>query len=146
MVDLEHLTAVGDHTLLDNENAEEEMDPQMLEFWRWHAAEELEHKSVAFDVFRAVGGGYVTRMLSVVIAFACLTVPMLRITKGMMDDDPHTPTRSERKAAAAFQRRILRKQAPMLLAYLKPGFHPWQIDDTAMLQRWYRSGSVARAS
>ena len=142
----EHLTAVGAHTLIENDDAEDEMDPQMLEFWRWHAAEELEHKSVAFDLFAKVGGGYVTRMVSVLIAVALLTVPMLRITKGMMDDDTHTPTRAERKEAAAFQRKILRQQAGMLLAYFKPSFHPWQIDDTAMLEDWYRSGSIARAS
>lgn len=142
----EHLTAVGAHTLLDNDDAEDEMDPQMLEFWRWHAAEELEHKSVAFDLFAKVGGRYATRMLSVFIAVALLAVPMLRITKGMMNDDTHAPTRAERKEAAAFQRKILRQQAPMLAAYLRPSFHPWQIDDTAMLERWYQSAPAARAS
>lgn len=141
----EHLTAVGAHTLLANEAAEDEMDPQMLEFWRWHAAEELEHKSVAFDLFTKVGGRYGTRMLSVLAAVVLLTVPMIRIATGMIKDDLHTPTRAERKQAAAFQRRILRQQAPLLLAYFKPGFHPWQIDDTAMLEDWYRSGTLVQA-
>jgi predicted metal-dependent hydrolase len=142
----EHLTAVGAHTLIDNPDAQDEMDPQMLEFWRWHAAEELEHKSVAFDLFARVGGGYVTRMVSMLTAVLLLAVPMLRITRGMMLDDPHESTRAERKEAAAFQRKILRRQAGMLLAYFKPSFHPWQIDDTAMLEDWYSSGSIARAS
>ncbi|MCZ7629679.1 MAG: metal-dependent hydrolase [Microthrixaceae bacterium] len=141
----EHLTAVGAHTLLDDDEATEKIDPQMLEFWRWHAAEELEHKSVAFDLFHKVGGGYMTRMLSVMVAVLTLAVPMLRITKGMMDDDPHVPTRRERKEAAAVQRRILRRQAPLLLAYLRPGFHPWQIDDTELLAGWYPSSEVAHA-
>lgn len=142
----EHLTAVGAHTLLDNDYAEEEMDPQMLDFWRWHAAEELEHKSVAFDLFHKVGGGYVTRMLSVLAAALFLAVPMLRIVRAMMQDDPRTPTRAERKEAAAFQRDILRQQAPLLLAYFKPTFHPWQIDDSEMLESWYRSGSLIEAT
>ena len=30
--------------------------PKMKELWHWHALEETEHKSVAFDVFEAVGG------------------------------------------------------------------------------------------
>lgn len=137
----EHLTAVGAHTLLDDPEAADEMDPQMLEFWRWHAAEELEHKSVAFDLFAKVGGGYLTRMVAVLAAVSFLAVPMLRITRAMMNDDPHVPTRAERKRAAAVQRRILRRQAPMLLAYFRPGFHPWEIDDTAMLQDWYREST-----
>ena len=138
----EHLTAVGAHTLLTNEDAASEMDPQMLEFWRWHAAEELEHKSVAFDLFHKVGGGYFTRMISVLVSVLFLAVPMVRIARGMMRDDPHQPTRDERKEAVAFQRRILRQQAPMLLAYFSPRFHPWQIADTEMLQDWYRSGTL----
>lgn len=141
----EHLTAVGAHTLLTSDEAEDEMDPQMLDFWRWHAAEELEHKSVAFDLFRRVGGGYPTRMLSVLAAVVFLAVPMLRITRGMMQDDARRPTRAERTEAAAFQRRIMRRQFPLLLAYFRPTFHPWQIDDTAMLEQWYRSGSLTEA-
>lgn len=140
----EHLTAVGAHTLLDDDDAADQMDPQMLEFWRWHAAEELEHKAVAFDLFHKVGGRYPTRMLSVVVAVLTLSVPILRIAKGMIDDDPHVPTRRERKEAAAFQRRMLRRQVPMLLAYFRPRFHPWQIDDSGMLKDWYRGTDAVR--
>ncbi len=31
-------------------------DPVMQTVWRWHAAEETEHRSVAFDLYRAIGG------------------------------------------------------------------------------------------
>ena len=31
-------------------------DSAMRAMWQWHAAEEMEHKAVAFDVYRAVGG------------------------------------------------------------------------------------------
>lgn len=140
----EHLTAVGAHTLLDDGDIADRMDPQMLEFWRWHAAEELEHKAVAFDLFQKVGGGYPTRVLSAVVAVLTLSVPLLRIATGMMKEDPHVPTRRERKEAAAYQRMMLRRQAPLLLAYLRPGFHPWHIDDTGMLRDWYRSTDAAR--
>ncbi len=142
----EHLTAVGAHTLLSSDTVQDEMHPQMLDFWRWHAAEELEHKSVAFDLFGKVGGGYVTRMASVLAAAVFLAWPMVRITRSMMRDDPHVPSRSERRQAAAFQRQILRQQSRLLLAYFSPRFHPWQIDDTEMLQRWYRSDHRASAA
>lgn len=142
----EHLTAVGAHTLLDSPDAEDEMDPQMLAFWRWHAAEELEHKSVAFDLFRRIGGGYFSRMLSVLAAALFLAVPMVKIARSMMRDDDHRITRAERRQAAAFQRRVLRIQFPLLLAYFRPGFHPWQIDDTGMLEDWYGEKAPALAS
>ena len=142
----EHLTAVGAHTLLDAPEVEDEIDPQMLSFWRWHAAEELEHKSVAFDLFHRVGGGYATRMLSVLAAALFLAVPMVRITRALLREDPHQATAADRKQALAVQRRMGRRQLPLFLAYFKPGFHPWQIDDSGMLREWYRQGSLAQAS
>ncbi|MEZ5350909.1 MAG: metal-dependent hydrolase [Microthrixaceae bacterium] len=142
----EHLTAVGAHTLLDAPEVEDEIDPQMLSFWRWHAAEELEHKSVAFDLFHRVGGGYATRMLSVLAAALFLAVPMVRITRALLREDPHEATAADRKQALAVQRRMGRRQLPLFLAYFKPGFHPWQIDDSGMLREWYRQGSLAQAS
>lgn len=141
----EHLTAVGAHTLLDSEEAEEEMDPQMLEFWRWHAAEELEHKSVAFDLFHKVGGGYVTRMLSVATTALFLTVPLIKVARSMMRDDSHRITKAERKEAGAFQRKIAKRQYKLFFAYFKPSFHPWDIDDTELLQGWYSTDELAAA-
>ncbi|MFM0078107.1 metal-dependent hydrolase [Paraburkholderia sediminicola] len=44
--------------------------PTMLDLLRWHGAEEVEHRTVAFDIFRHMGGTYFERcfhMLSTVI-------------------------------------------------------------------------------
>ena len=54
---LEHVTAImAESSLSEGSPMEEVADPAMRELWDWHAAEEMEHKSVAFDVYRAVGG------------------------------------------------------------------------------------------
>ena len=55
-VAIEHFTAVLAELLLSSDSIMNKAEPSMRELWRWHAAEEMEHKSVAFDVFRAVGG------------------------------------------------------------------------------------------
>ena len=31
-------------------------DPRMALLWRWHASEESEHRSTAFELYRALGG------------------------------------------------------------------------------------------
>jgi predicted metal-dependent hydrolase len=37
-------------------------DPRVHDLWAWHLAEEFEHRCVAFDAFRALGGRYPQRL------------------------------------------------------------------------------------
>jgi predicted metal-dependent hydrolase len=36
-------------------------DPEMVDLVKWHGAEEIEHRTVAFDLYRHLGGGYIAR-------------------------------------------------------------------------------------
>ena len=36
-------------------------DPEMVDLVKWHGAEEVEHRTVAFDLYRHLGGGYIAR-------------------------------------------------------------------------------------
>lgn len=53
---MEHFTAHLAEVWLTNEALAKSSDPEMLQLWYWHALEELEHKSVAYDVFELIGG------------------------------------------------------------------------------------------
>jgi uncharacterized protein len=37
-------------------------DPKVVEMWKWHHAEELEHRTVAYDVYQALYGDYFGRV------------------------------------------------------------------------------------
>lgn len=139
----EHLTATAAHLMFLEPAFEKWLHPQMLQFWRWHAAEELEHKAVAFDLFHAVGGTYLLRVLSAATAAAALAIPYARITARMMRDDPHRPTRSERRQARRVHRRLLPPQLRLVLAYFRPSFHPWDAHDEPHLREWYASEDAA---
>ncbi|MGX1407785.1 putative metal-dependent hydrolase/ferredoxin-NADP reductase [Streptomyces ambofaciens] len=70
---IEHYTAfLGDWVLnaeaLDRRGA----DPTMLDLLRWHGAEEVEHRSVAFDLFVHVDGDYARRVRTWATAFTAL--------------------------------------------------------------------------
>ena len=52
----EHVTATLAELSLSNPEARGMFGPQVGQIFLWHALEESEHKAVAFDVYRAVGG------------------------------------------------------------------------------------------
>lgn len=62
---LEHLTAVLAEVLLTTDEGNyviSAMSPSHRALWVWHAIEETEHKSVAYDVYCAVGAWYIARV------------------------------------------------------------------------------------
>jgi predicted metal-dependent hydrolase len=143
---LEHLTATGAHVLFMEPAIARAMHPEALRFWRWHAAEELEHKAVAFDLFRAIGGGYGLRVLSALAATALLLVPFYRLFLRMLNEDPRPVTKAMRREARDLNRKIAGPQLRLLAHYFRPGFHPWQEHDQRYLQEWYATpdtGSIA---
>ncbi|MBU3168835.1 metal-dependent hydrolase [Acinetobacter baumannii] len=53
---MEHYTATLARLLLTDQLIKEKTTQESRNLWEWHALEELEHKSVAFDVLKAIGG------------------------------------------------------------------------------------------
>lgn len=136
---LEHLTAVGAHMLFQEPLITESMPEEMERFWRWHAAEELEHKAVAFDLFRLAGGGYVLRVLSAIAAICLLALPFNKVVRRMMKEDGTKVTPEMRAQARAINRKLAGPQLRMIAQYFKPSFHPWDFDDEKYLTAWYAS-------
>lgn len=52
----EHFTAILAEHLLAHPETLGDCEPRLLTLWMWHASEESEHKSTAFDLYRALGG------------------------------------------------------------------------------------------
>jgi uncharacterized protein len=65
---LEHFTAVLGQWVIQNRGLDYAgTDPTMLDLLRWHGAEEIEHRSLVFDVYQNVCGSYPMRALSMVL-------------------------------------------------------------------------------
>lgn len=58
----EHLTAVLADFLLRHDRSLDKADVKMQTLWRWHAAEETEHRAVAYDLYLALQGNYAWRI------------------------------------------------------------------------------------
>ncbi|MFN3587281.1 MAG: metal-dependent hydrolase, partial [Moraxellaceae bacterium] len=69
---MEHFTALLAEQWLTDVRFQSTSDPEMLQLWYWHALEELEHKSVAYDVFERVGGTRTERLLAGPLVAAAL--------------------------------------------------------------------------
>lgn len=53
---VEHFTAILSAWIFRHPEVFEGSEPRLITLWRWHAAEEAEHRSTAFDMFRALEG------------------------------------------------------------------------------------------
>jgi len=142
----EHFTATLGDGLLRREAWTRDMTQPMRQLWRWHAAEETEHKAVAFDTFRALGGGWSLRAFAFVYAFIELNV-MINVQSASMlwHDGKLFSPRTWWSALTMWWGRdgIVWHALPRILMFIKPGFHPWQDDNRDLLLRW-RAASVGQ--
>jgi uncharacterized protein len=133
----EHFTATLAEIAL-SEGTLDHAHAAMARLLRWHAAEEIEHKSVAFDVLRSVDPRYRTRVIGFAVVSAVLAYGWLRGIRHLLaqDDTPRPPLPPEAKRRLP---RIIGKVARRLTDYLRPGFHPEQHDNRALARAYLAS-------
>lgn len=113
--------------------------PVMRDLLKWHAAEEIEHKSVAFDVLMEVDPRYRVRVAGLLFATVFLAAWWTFGAFTLMRQDGVTWASAARDLAAMQE---LRKEQDLyepsigrdvfgagIRAYLKRDFHPWDVDD-----------------
>lgn len=137
---LEHFTAVFAETLLADERAQALLGTtEVRSMLLWHAIEESEHRSVAFDVYRAVGGDETRRIRTMrIIRFSFpLAVVANTIISLFGDRAAYHPVRLVRSFAALRRSPFLTRAVFRRLGeYLRPGFHPDDQDNAALLEHW----------
>jgi predicted metal-dependent hydrolase len=118
----------------------DDCDPSMRELITWHALEEIEHKSVAFDVLRATHPGYVLRvsgffLATMSIGYFTARGVVLFVTQDRISAQERERLRSELRRdpkLAVFRKRLTRG----LAAYLRPGFHPTDVEDRHLVDEY----------
>lgn len=143
---LEHFTSLMGSLVLGDARVMEGADPQMAALWRWHAAEENEHKAVAFDVFQNVSGSYVRRAFAMFTTTIVFWVLVLLQQIALMRKDGIAA--SPREWWALFRYLFLDPggMAGLLVPYLryyKPSFHPNDHDTKSLVDSWRQTASVS---
>ena len=141
---LEHYTAMMAHEFLANPSHFEDSDPEVRAMWRWHAVEEIEHKGVAYDTFE-----HATRDWTPFRRWMRRSVVMLIVTRRFLtnrwidsidllaqDDITGWKARWGLLKYLTVTPGVLRRIFPAWLSYFRPGFHPWDHDDRALIGKY----------
>lgn len=136
----EHVTAIFAEWMLAHPECLDGAEPRLRTLWTWHASEEAEHRSIAFDLYVALGGNDVWRHRFMRI-----------VTLHFLSDVFRQTIRNLWHDGELFKRHTWRSGWQLLFArgglirsiyspwkrYFEPGFHPSQQDASAA-ERWLR--------
>lgn len=137
---LEHFTATMAELLLTSEESRQQIGHEAVrDLFVWHALEESEHKAVAFDVYRAVGGSErlrVVTMKAIRLGFVfAVAVEML----GSLTTDRATYRRGNLvRSWRRFRRSPVMQPAVwrQLKEYDRRDFHPDDRDTSELVESW----------
>jgi uncharacterized protein len=138
---LEHFTATFAEQALANDALDQLAPPVMVELLKWHAAEEIEHKDVAYDVLQQVDDSYALRATGLVLATVVLLGFWSYLTVELLRQDPDFELR---RAADEWTSRMRDGLSPSrtmphaFLQYLAPDFHPSQTGNDELALAYLR--------
>ncbi|MEM1403538.1 MAG: metal-dependent hydrolase [Pseudomonadota bacterium] len=135
---LEHFTAGLAEILLDSDFLEN-AHPAVRELWLWHSLEEMEHKSVAHDVYVQIGGGYVMRKRIMRLAMLILFRNVLTVSLKLLHHDKQLWRWKTLKSAVwlFFGRTgLIRRYLSHHREFFREDFHPWNADTRDLLEYW----------
>ena len=138
---LEHYTATLAEVLLGDEEANAKLtEPEVRSLFLWHAVEESEHKSVAFDVFQQVSGKHRIRAGVMNVTTLGFLVAAVAGTALSLALDGHTyrhPIKTARSVARLRHSPWVRKDVRRRIRdYNRRDFHPEDHDATELLVLW----------
>jgi len=142
----EHLTATFAELAFERGVPAKYFHPTMRDLLLWHAAEEIEHKAVAFDVLQKVDPRYEVRVAGMVIAASLFVgfwwtgaAMLLRQEKGLSLGRLARERREGRKRGMLGPEDLVRA----FRTYLRRDFHPSQNDNYDLARRYFEGIATA---
>lgn len=136
---MEHFTALLAEAWLTDDLFRQSSDPEMLKLWQWHALEELEHKSVAYDVLERVGGTHRERQLAVPLTVAALLPGILYSWAKLVAQDSarfHVRAHGRGLLSLLGPRGFFRPVLANVGAFTLRDFHPDKHDTRGVEDTW----------
>jgi predicted metal-dependent hydrolase len=139
----EHLTAIFAEWMFRHPEALQGAEPRMQTLWMWHAAEEAEHCSTAFDVYRALNGTekWRLRLLRYITWTFALDITRQTIRNLWHDGSLFKWSTWQSANRLLFAKDgMIRSNHASWSAYKAPTFHPRQ-QDTSRAAQWLHDNS-----
>jgi predicted metal-dependent hydrolase len=137
---LEHFTATLAELVLCDEGTRGLFGHDAVrDLFLWHALEESEHKAVAFDVYKAVGGSERVRVMTMkLLRFGFIGGMTLQVIISLLGDRATYKRGNLRRSWRRFRRSKLasRELLRQLRDYDRPDFHPDDRDTSELVERW----------
>jgi predicted metal-dependent hydrolase len=137
---LEHFTATLAELVMESEETRAAMGHDAVrDLFLWHALEESEHKAVAFDVYRAVGGTERLRIMTMkIVRYMFVIGTTVEMILSLLGDQATYHPRALVASWRRFRRHpiVSREMWERLKAYERPGFHPNERPTHDLIETW----------
>ena len=149
---LEHFTAMLGQWVLQNRTHDDiDTDPVMLDLLRWHGAEEVEHRSLVYDVYQHVSGNYAIRAFSMMMTAPLFVGWWIAGARYLMAADPTIDQKWRWRdwIRAARKDRLPGPQTLLItspLRYLRPSHHPSSEASTQVAIEYLEYSPAAKAA
>jgi uncharacterized protein len=150
---IEHYTAVLGDFALNCAWDDYQAAPMMVDLFRWHGSEEVEHRNVAHDVAIYFHDSYVDRIRAMMMAVLAIFVFFQRTAWFLVRSDPNTDInwwqfnrmrmRDSKLGLLPKYRKLFGSNTAM---YFRPGFTPDEMGSTAQAVAYLASSPAARAA
>lgn len=140
---LEHITALLGDLVLGGPEFPGMLHESMRTLWVWHSIEETEHKGVAFDTYEQAYGDmklhHLERVATMVVVTAILFPAVHYFQARLLAADGRA------KSPGTWARGMWRlygkggfisRLAPGYMEYFRRDFHPWQMENSALIAKW----------
>lgn len=138
-VGLEHITAILAKMVLEDDRLRMKLDDSVRNVWIWHATEEIEHKSVSFDVYEKTNPSYVERAVFMIVATAFLmaVITYFQVKLGIKDRSLFNLNKTVRGLTRLYGANgYITRLIPDYLTYFKQDFTPRLTNDEDLMNQW----------
>jgi predicted metal-dependent hydrolase len=137
---LEHVTATMAELVMTSPETQRSFGHEAVQhLFFWHALEESEHKAVAFDVYRAMGGRERMRIITMkMVRYGFVIGMALQVVISLLlDRESYKPGVLRKSWRHVRKQPLLSRQVwDTLKAYERPGFHPSDIPNDDLVDTW----------